>query len=275
MTTATANPTAARAAVDLAAVREQWGDLLAAIERPPAAEWPPRESRGFVDQLADPDPAEQVGPEPVIGRTPLVLRQHPAPANLDALDAALAVERAVFELADRIAEQVQRPIRRIPIGHLTPHAPRARFVEDPDDAADPARWHYQAPTSPGSRAYGLHWACVWVEGRLLGDQLDGDLFRPVPARLVDEAARTAAEARRHVERALNRDRRTTTLDQPCPWCGGALVGHTVPGDPGATVITCGTGPDCPAPVPAEQGRRTWRAADLPDLYAALTAADRR
>ncbi|MDX3841753.1 zinc ribbon domain-containing protein [Streptomyces europaeiscabiei] len=259
-----APPVARRAAVDLAAVREQWGDLLAAVGRRPAAEWPPRETRGgFLDQLAAADrdeDGEQQG-EPVVGRLPLLLREHPAPLNLDALDAATEVERELFDLADAVAEQVQRSIR--PARDAS-----GRFLTDQADAADPARWRYQTPDSAGSRAYGLHWAAVWLEGRALGEEY-GDLFAPVPALLLDHLAATAAGARRAVERTLGRDGRSTTLGEPCPWCGGRLTGRTRAG--GEPVVTCSTGAACTAP--AEDGRRRgeWRGADLVALWSALTA----
>ncbi|MFF5582704.1 hypothetical protein [Streptomyces hygroscopicus] len=249
-----------RAAADLAAVREQWGDLLAAIERPPAAEWPPREARGFLGQLAAVDHYEDDGLEPAaarVGRLPLTLREHPAPLNLAALDAALEVERDLFELADQIAEQAQRPIR----------------PADQDDATNPARWHYAAPTTPGSRAYGLHWAAVWIEGRVCGEDLDGNLFATMPPRLFDHAAAVAARARRTVERALERDGRTTHLDTPCPWCGGQLVGQTRPG--GEPAVTCSTGEGCGAPATLDRGRRVWRGAELVALWSAMDAARNR
>jgi hypothetical protein len=269
MTTATTAPPAAhRAAVDLAAVREQWGDLLAAIEQAPAAEWPPRDARDF-DRPAPVDDEHQAD---TIGRMPLVLREHPAPLNLDALDAALAVEEALFDTADAIAELVQRPIRRHLVGRRTAEATLMRWAEDAADRADPARWHYQAATSPGSRAYGLHWAAVWLEGRALDEQ-SGDLFTPVPARTLDDLARVASLARRKVERALGRDGRTIALDRPCPWCGDALTGRTQPG--GEPSVSCMRGEACTAPVLLDRGRRTWRGADLVTLYVALDAAQRR
>ncbi|MFD8003004.1 hypothetical protein [Streptomyces mirabilis] len=40
-------------------------------------------------------------------RALLVLREHPAPLNLDALDTGLAIERAMFDLADTLAAAVQ------------------------------------------------------------------------------------------------------------------------------------------------------------------------
>ena len=262
-------PGTRRAADDLAAVREQWGDLLAAIENPPAAEWPPRECAGFLDQLAATQrtEADEMPPEPVFGRLPLVLREHPAPANLDALDTALAVERDLFDLADRIAAAVQRP---------TYHGrdERGRWRADPDDTTDPHRWRFAAPASPrsdpGSRAYGLHWAAVWVEGRALSEQ-QGDLFAPTPAPLLDEIATTARRARSRVERALGRDARTTLLGDPCPWCGGPLSARTeMEAGSSRTVITCSTGEGCRAPVPLdERRRRVWRGEDRVGLLVAL------
>ncbi|WP_329148783.1 hypothetical protein OIU91_21255 [Streptomyces sp. NBC_01456] len=266
MTTAldlTRSPLARRVEDDLAAVREQWGDLLAAIARPPAAEWPPRERRGFLDQLAADDHTEddEQVVEPVVGRLPLTIREHPAPLNLDALDAAIEVERELFGLADRVAAQVQRPIR-------TARDDRGRFITDQADATDPARWHYQAPTSPGSRTYGLHWAAVWIAGRALAEDDADGLFEPLPARLLDEVAAHAGTARRTVERALGRDGRTTDLAEPCPWCGGQLTGHTRPG--GEPVLTCSTGEACEAPVDLDnRRRRAWRGADLVGLWVAL------
>lgn len=266
-------PVAQRAADDLLAIREQWGDLLAAIARPPAAEWPPRDSRAYIDgHLADQaDDEHQADDDPTPGRTPLTLRQHPAPLNLTALDAALDVERDLFDLADQLAAQAQRPVR-------TGHDRHGRFIRDEADAADPARWtcahHRDAGPADavghGSRAYGLHWAAVWVEGRLLGEDVDGDLFTAVPARIVDEAAAVVSRARRMVERALGRDGRTTDLPEPCPWCGGALAARTRSG--GEPLVMCSTGEQCAAPAPLDRGRRVWRGSDLVALWVALHAA---
>src|SRR5690606_36595965 len=80
-------------AAALRTVREQWGELLLAIESPPTEPSPPRHLAHTMRPVDD---------EPFIERAPLVLREHPAPANLDALDAGLSVERQVFELADTL-----------------------------------------------------------------------------------------------------------------------------------------------------------------------------
>ncbi|MER7697020.1 hypothetical protein [Streptomyces sp. NPDC096095] len=256
--------TRAQAADDLAAVREQWGDLLTAIGRPPRAEWPPRECREWEQPAAAED-------APAVGRLPLVLREHPAPLNLTALDAAVQTERELFELCDVVAAAVQRPVRY----SATDRHGRARYQPDPTDRDDPARWHYAAATDPGSRAYGLHWAAVWLEGRTRGEQ-SGDLFTAVRPLLADEIAATARTARARVERALNRDGRPTALDRPCPYCRGQLTAHTRSGDPSAATVVCGTGSACPAPVLLNRrGRREWAGAELVGLFVALEAAQQR
>ncbi|MFJ2909375.1 hypothetical protein ACIO8F_08055 [Streptomyces sp. NPDC087228] len=255
-----------RAAADLRAIREQWGDLLAAIGRPPRAEWPPRECREWEQPLADDAPA--------VGRLPLVLREHPAPLNVTALDAAVSVEREFFELCDTVAAAVQRPIRRHVVGRPTPGIALARRVTDSADRDDPARWRYASPTDPGSRTYGLHWAAVWLEGRALGEK-SGDLFAPVRPLLLDEITATARRARQRVEQALGRDGHPTVLDRPCPYCRGHLTAHTRSGDPMAATVVCSTGSACTAPVLLDRGRRTWAGADLVGLYVAMEAAQHR
>lgn len=273
--TRTEPPAATQAAADLQAVREQWGDLLAAIEQRPAATWPPLDSRALG---AEPDDTMPDTAEP--GRLPLTLREHPAPLNLTALDAAVTVEELLFDMCDAIAELVQRSVRRHLVGRRTDTATLVRWAEDPTDRDDPARWHTATHSAsvttrtaaPGSRAHGLHWAAVWLEGRALGEMHD-DLFRPLQPRHLDHLADTAATARRHVERALNRTGRTIALDRPCPWCAGTLVGRTAPG--GEPSVTCTRGESCGAPVILDRGRRVWRGAELVGLYVAMEAAQRR
>ncbi|MET7811767.1 hypothetical protein ABZT26_13015 [Streptomyces sp. NPDC005395] len=256
----------AQAAADLAAVREQWGDLLAAIAEPPRrADWMPYERRGFLDQLAADDRTPDA---PAVGRLPLTIREHPAPLNLAALDAAKAVEEDVFEMCDAVAERVQLPAR-------DPHG-RWTLGSNP---SDPRLWHLPTyrdagPTtiaSTGSRLYGLHWAAVWLQGRALDDDPDDRaLFARTPAPLVEQIAAVARAARRRVEGALGREARTITLDDACPFCkAGRIVVHNGGGDPRAAVATCSTGPSCPAPVTTERGRRAWRGPALVGLLAAL------
>lgn len=251
-------------------IREQWGDLLCAINRPPVQEWPPRETAGFLDHAADTD-------APAVGRLPLTLRQHPAPINLHAHDAACAIGQALFDLADRIAASVQRPMGTIDVG--TWGDPDATIPNPRDD--DSARWHFaglrhldrRAPVATaGSRALGLHWCAVWIEDRL-GQTEPTDLHGVVRGVLRGHAERVTAEAHTTLARALGRDGRDTRLDDPCPWCHGVLTARTTSGDPAAATITCDTGPTCTAPtVYDDRARRTWHGRDLVGLFTALTAA---
>lgn len=264
-----------QAAADLTAIREQWGDLLAAINRPPAAEWPPRYDANMRDH-DEPDDA------PTIGRLPLTLREHPAPLNLTALDAARAVEEAVFTACDVIALRVQRPVRRRPSPTYTGTGLRP-WTADPDDANDPDRWQLPTHSSAtlvqgagiahaGSRAHGLHWAAVWLEDRIT-QQDDTGVHVPVPAVVVEDVAKVARLARTRVEQALNRDGRAHTLDDPCPYCGGALTAAVPPRDLDRATITCQTGPTCDGPGRYdEQARRHWTGPELTTIGAAILAA---
>lgn len=237
--------TAAReTAAALRAVRQQWGDMLLAIETPPAADWPPRQLAQTLRPVAD-EPHHLDEVEQHLGRAPLVLREHPAPLNLDALDAALAVERMIFGLADTLAAAVQRA----------------------ELGDDPRLWTPRREHGPGSRAHGLHWAAVWVEGRTLDEDTEPEYndtgrlvsapFAPLPGYLVHEAHRVARQCERLVLRTLGLDERDNVLPgRPCPWCGGELVAHTGPDT--APTITCSTGEPCPAPVTLDaRGRRVW------------------
>ena len=233
----------------LRTVRELWGELLVAIETPPADVWPPRQLSHTLRAVGEPLVVED--------RAPLVLREHPAPLNLDALDTGLAIERQLFDLADLLAAVAQQ---------YTP-------------LDDPRRWVYRSDTAPGSRAHGLHWAAVWIEGRVLGEDtepeplLDGTLtaapFVPLPGHMLYEARRTARICAGHLLRTLGLDVRATPVpDRACPWCAGELVLRTDPEQ--APAVTCSTGEQCVAPVPLDEcGRRIWHGHDLLGLVAAL------
>ncbi|MFJ1708556.1 hypothetical protein [Kitasatospora sp. NPDC088346] len=261
-----------RAAEQLRTVREEWGALLVAIEQPPADAWPPVQLSAHLAR-------QQAGDEQlldVVDRVPLTLRQHPAPANLDALDAAVRIEGLLFDLADTLAAAVQRPIGRRLVS--APGRP-PRWGVDKVDAGDPRRWTYRSPTDPGSRRHGLHWAALFVEGRLLDEDTApeprGDrtrepaLFGLLPEHLQREAVRVAGQAERLVLRALRIDPREQVIEgRPCPWCAGELTLHTHPH--GTPRVTCSTGPACSAPVPlGDHRQRVWGVADLLNLVEAL------
>ncbi|WP_406353225.1 hypothetical protein [Streptomyces sp. NBC_00658] len=251
---------ARRETVDaLRTVRELWGELLLAIETPPTDVWPPR-------QLAHTLRASDDEPLVVEDRAPLVLREHPAPLNMTALDTGLAVERLLFDLADTLAAAVQRA-----------------------GTGDARRWEFQQPgaadarRAAGSRTHGLHFGSVWIEGRVLDEdtapeqQLNGTPtappFDPLPPHLLHEARRTARVAEGRLLRTLGLDERHTPVpDRPCPWCAGELILHTGPDE--SPSVTCSTGEDCTAPASLdERGRRVWKWGDLVTLITALGAAD--
>ncbi len=239
----------------LRTIRGRWAELLLAIEEPPVDHWPPRQ---LAHTMRDGDDEQLV----VEDRAPLVLREHPAPLNLGALDAGRGVERLVFDLADTLAAAVQRT-----------------------EQGDPRAWLCTDPSAPdsrraaGSRAHGLHWACVWIEGRVQDEdtaperELDGALAAPpfevLPLHLLHEARRTARIAEARVLRALGLDQRETPLPEPCPWCEGELTLHSAPDGPPA--VTCSGGRACSAPVPLDsrERARVWEWDDLPELIAAL------
>ncbi|TBO59021.1 hypothetical protein EYS09_14355 [Streptomyces kasugaensis] len=251
----TTHPVAIRTAAHLATIRQHWAELLLAIETPPADVWPPRQLSHTL-RSTDEEPLD------VDDRAPLVLREHTAPLNLDALDAGVSIERALFDCCDTLAATVQRA----PFG-------------------DPRRWNYRSPTDPGSRGHGLHWAALYIEGRVLdedttpeqypGIRFDAAPFAPLPEHLLHEAARVAHQCAGRLLRTLRLDQRTTPVpDRPCPWCRGELTLHTGPDE--APTVTCSTGPSCTAPVPCTpEGRRVWEWHALPALVAALGATEQR
>ncbi|WP_424861382.1 hypothetical protein [Streptomyces sp. MMS24-I29] len=238
----------------LRTIRGRWAELLLAIEQPPADHWPPRQLAHTMREGDDELLVED--------RAPLVLREHPAPLNLGALDTGRGVERLIFELADTLAASVQRT-----------------------DQGDPRAWLCADPGAPdsrraaGSRAHGLHWACMWIEGRVREEdtvpepELDGARSAPpfevLPLHLLHEARRTARIAEARMLRALGLDQRETLLPKPCPWCAGELTLHSAPDGPPA--VMCAGGHACSAPVPLDRTEqaRMWEWSALPELISVL------
>ncbi|WP_050513007.1 hypothetical protein [Streptomyces sp. JS01] len=226
-------------------VRRRWGVLLAAVEAPPtAADWPPRETTAFLDKVAE-------VPLLVEDREPYALRAHPAPLNLDAHDAVVAVENLLFDLADTCAAVTQE------------HTPLDELH----------RWNYRTQRGPGSRAQGAHWAGVYVEGRVLGEQTDGPepLFAPLPGWALHEAHRVARQCADRVLRTLRHDERAASSRYPCPWCASPLTLYSASGD--VQRITCSGGPSCSAPAPLDlDGHRVWERSDMGPLLARFAVA---
>lgn len=243
----------AQTAAALRRIRALWGELLIAIETPPADVWPPRQLAHTLNPTPD---------EPVVERLPLTLREFPAPVNLAALDTGVFIEEALFDLADLLASTYQRT-----------------------EPGDLRRWRIRTETTPGSRAHGLHWAATWIEGRVLdedtepGPRPDGTCapapFLPLRESHRTEARRTAQACEQLLVTTLGLDHRHTPIpDRPCPWCTGQLTLHTGPDT--SPTVTCDTGPSCTAPVLIDdRGRRIWRWRDLPALGRALDAAQYR
>lgn len=250
------NPTysvAAQTVGALKTIRELWGDLLVAIETPPADVWPPRQ----LSHTLNPQPDE-----PLVQRLPLTLREYPAPVNLGALDAAVEIEEAIFDLADILAAACQRA----PLG-------------------DDRRWEMRSQAGPESRASGLHWACMWIARRVRSEDTEPEIgpdgtTAPAPFVVLREAMQIEARhiaraAEQRLLRALGLDHRSVVIpDRPCPWCTGELTLHQGPDIPPS--VTCATGASCTAPVLLdESGRRVWRWRDLFGLAKALDAKERR
>ncbi|WP_369377641.1 hypothetical protein [Streptomyces sp. cg36] len=250
----TYNRTVHETVAALRLVRDKWGDLNAAIGEPPTpADWPPVETSDFVNKTATLE-----GPLLVEDRAPLTLRPYSAPINVTAHDAVVAVETALFDLADTLAAVTQE------------HTPLDELH----------RWNYRTQHGPGSRAQGAHWAAVFVEGRVLGEftgdgqQADGrlgePLFAPLPEHLLHEAHRVARQCARRVLGALRHDERAAPGRRPCPWCEGPLVLHSAEGE--VQRITCSTGPSCSAPVPLDlDGHRVWERENMGGLLAVFAA----
>jgi hypothetical protein len=220
----------------LRVVRQHLGDLAAAVHCPPAPVWPPRQLAAHLQALADTEARAER-----LERGGIALVDTRAPLNLDAAEALDVVTDQLLDLADEIAAEVQ-----------------IRY-----DAGDPRQWHWRY-----SHPQGPHWAAVYVDGRLEGEDLDG--FLGMPDYLIALAAQVAEDCSRRTLTVLGLDRRHTVIpDRGCPSCGQELTLHTGPDEPPS--VTCPAGPHCHATVPVDPrtGRRVWDWRHLPALLTAL------
>jgi hypothetical protein len=248
-------------------LRDHLGDLQAAMHTDPQPVWPPQrlttEMWAARDQQAREERAE---------RGSLALTDAPAPiANVTAMEAYQHVTEQLLTLADVVAAACQRPVRQAlhdAEGHLSDEEVAAAEL----DAADPRRWHYNA-----SWANGPHWAAVYVDGRLAGDDLgdpDDDLFRPLPGRLEPEVRRVATDCWHRTAAVLGIGDRTDVLPRPCPWCRQErLTLHQPVGE--APYVVCRTGWDCGAPARRDdRGRPLWIGGEMAHLHTALEQRER-
>ncbi|MCC9307717.1 hypothetical protein LN042_11515 [Kitasatospora sp. RB6PN24] len=224
----------------LAVVRQHLGDLRAAVHCPPAPVWPPRQLAAHLRAIAD----EQAALER-LERGGIALVDKRAPLNLDAHDALTTITDQLLDLADQVAGEVQCGA---------------------DD--DPRFWQFKH-----SYRQGPHWAAVYVDGRLAGDDLH-DGFTACPDWLIATCATVAEDCARRTLTVLGLDRRHTVIPgRGCPSCGQELTLHTDPDGPPS--VTCPGGPHCRAAVPVDPrtGRRVWDWQHLPALLTALNSQE--
>ena len=222
-------------------IRDHLGDLAAAQHTDPAPTWPPQRLTTEMWAIRDAQAAAERA-----DRNDHALGDSPAPVlNLDAMQAHQDISEELLMLADIVAEACQLPVA---VEHR----------------ADPERWRFNA-----SWKNGPHWAAVYVDGRLAGDDLDGRHFRPIPLRTADEVARVARECWRVMARVLGIGSQATVVpDRPCPWCRGQLRLHQPAGE--APYVVCVTGWDCKTPSRRDhRGRGLWVGGEMAQLVTAL------
>ncbi|AQW55265.1 hypothetical protein ACIQPP_05445 [Streptomyces violaceusniger] len=298
------------AAEDLGLVLAYWPHLRALVDSSTPGVWPPAAGKSAYlhdDQDDDELPVVLSHPQRLVTRTDrhgrlayeCALCDHvgeggahrvrddrdagrlaelPAPLRLHVVDACVAVETALCEIADEIAAEVQlaplpsavarraayRTAREAQIA-ADDRARRDEFAAA--DAASPARWSFTLGDRTAVRA------ALW-----LLDRLDDEVgpCKPVSDAQRARIALVACEAAQRIERTLGAERRHVPMpdDRPCPWCGAALTMHG--GGTDTPMVTCENGFDCGAPVPVVEGRRRWATPqELLKLRAALDAAARR
>jgi hypothetical protein len=240
-------------------LRDHLGDLHAARHTDPSPVWPPQRLTTEMWAIRDAEAAAERAE-----RNADALGDAPAPVvNLAALEAYQDIEDALGQLADVVAAACQRPAYTLPVPTSDPRR-SAPWIPNPVDAQDPRRWHINRATT------NAHWAAVYVDGRLAGDDLGGvdDLFTTLPVRLEDEIASVVRELWRRMATVLGIGDRTDTLPRPCPWCKGKLRLRQPPGE--APYVTCRTGWDCSAPHRRDaRGRPLWIGGEMVHLHTAL------
>lgn len=238
----TTTPSTAHA--DLTAITQSWADLRDMLDTPAPSSWPPAgRMADYQAQLTDDELAElhdQAAAERA-ERTALAPGERPVPIRLQVLDTIQTLDGLLLYCADQIAEAIQRPAApagRAAAGPRDIVGLRMRLAAT-QDAADPARWHWN-----GVHRDGLV-AARWLLDRVNGE--DG----PFRALLLGEHERidaVAAAVRRRIEQTLGLGRREDPIARRCP-CGGPMVmrqggaelvdGRPQPIDPEVECRACG------------------------------------
>lgn len=238
-------------------IRDHLGDLHAARHTEPTPVWPPQRLSTELWLQRDQEAAQERAEW-----TTDAIGDSPAPVlNLDALTAYEDITRELGELADVIAAECQTMPRSVPVPTSRLDVQEGWRV-DPLDASDPRRWKFNRATT------NAHWAAVYIDGRLAGDDLDDDLFHPIPDRLTREAGQTIRQCWRRMAAVLGIGDRTTTLPRPCPWCRNELALRQPAGE--APYVVCAGRWECTAPVRRDdRGRPLWLGGEMAHLHAAF------
>jgi hypothetical protein len=204
------------AADHLTLIAQHWDDLHDALTTRQTHDWPP--TMGLT-KLREPDEdGDRLGD----------VRQ--LPIREDVFDAMQAIEEALVDLADQIAEQIQREPLRVPLGRgWTDDIHRQAALLAARDAADTRRWRYTGQRTAIQ-------AAAWLHARI-GDAPGP--FRPLHdshrARIADTAAACAITT----QRILRTARQAVPTGQQCA-CGGEIEIHGGDGtDPAVRCADCG------------------------------------
>lgn len=206
----------------LQTVIDHWSDLDDALGTPNTTSWPPAGLAAHLNNLAE------LGDESVealrelraadkADRNPdATMGERPIPIRASVHDAQTAVQEHLVELADALAELIQRPI----VARLRSAGPGDDVglqlaTAAMRDAVDPRRWSYTDPlrrTAP--------YAAIWLQQRL--DNRDGP-FAALSGQQRDRITLVAARSADRVLQALEMARRRRPVNVDCPHCRGTLV----------------------------------------------------
>ncbi|MFC9429284.1 hypothetical protein [Streptomyces sp. NPDC056987] len=258
-TTRTPRPTAA--VQHLWTIARHWTDLDDALTARTST-WPPPMGIPTLTRTPDSEEAEaatwRAEALRILERAPDQPGWTAAPLRLGVLDTIRLVEAALVELADQVADLVQRaqitpapPRRATPRRSTPPASPspagfdfppvgsteQARRVQEHEDrkrdlaamrdARDPRRW--QLPASGRSTPH-TDWgrrtaprAALWLLARV--QHAPGPVHRRLTPLETDRIATVARAAAGAVEHALDLADGRARVGRPCPGCGGPLVMH--------------------------------------------------